>query len=216
MKKSLSLLLVLLLTLLALPTGIGSLNTPAMAVEPTIVQIAAGSGHSLALFSDGSLYAWGDNKYGQLGDGTNIDRNTPKSIGTGYTAIADGLALKGNTLYAWGNNWYGQLGDGTNIDRNTPTEVKFPPEVKPAPPVEVTGIKLNKSQMSISVGESFTLKATISPSNATNKKVSWSSSNTMIVTVSSSGVVKGIKKGSATITAKTSNGKKATCVIKVK
>jgi len=80
-----------------------------------IVQIAAGGVHSLALFSDGSLYAWGANKYSQLGDGTNIDRNMPVKIGTGYTAITVGVnfALKGNILYALGGNGSGPVKIGT-------------------------------------------------------------------------------------------------------
>ena len=105
--------------------GTGLLS--AHAEGPRIVQIAAGWNHSLALFSDGSLYTWGYNKNGQLGDGTTTSRNTPTLIGTGYTSIAAGynlsLALKGNELYAWGENDYGQLGDGTTTDRNTPTPI---------------------------------------------------------------------------------------------
>ena len=79
------------------------------------------------MLSDGSLYTWGANKEGQLGDGTNTNKNTPVKIGTGYTAIAAGwfhsLALKGNALYAWGDNKYGQLGDGKNINQNTPVQI---------------------------------------------------------------------------------------------
>lgn len=86
------------------------------------------SGHSLALKSDGTLWAWGYNHYGQLGDGTNTDRNTPVQIGSGYAAISAGgahtLALKvDGTLWAWGDNAGGQLGDGTNESRNLPTEI---------------------------------------------------------------------------------------------
>jgi len=97
---------------------------PAPATKPTIVQIAAGGNHSLALFSDGSLYAWGDNRFCQLGDGTNISNNKPVLIGTGFTKIAAGgwhsLALKGSSLYAWGYNANGEIGDGTIINKNTP------------------------------------------------------------------------------------------------
>lgn len=82
--------------------------------------------------------------------------------------------------------------------------------------IAATGISLNKSSVSVNKGSSTTLKATVSPSNATNKTVTWSSSNTSVATVSSSGVVKGVKAGTATITAKTHNGKKATCKVTVK
>ena len=110
---------------LGLP-GIGGVGSIAAEAEASrIVQIAAGAYHSLALFSDGSLYAWGWNSDGQLGDGTTDDRSTPVLIGTGYTAIAAGyyhsLALKGSALYAWGLNAIGQLGAGDWSSRSTPT-----------------------------------------------------------------------------------------------
>ena len=80
--------------------------------------------------------------------------------------------------------------------------------------VEVTGITLSATELSMTVGDSHTLTATVSPSNATDKTVSWQSSNSSIAEVSSSGVVKGIGAGSATITA-TAGGKSATCVVTV-
>jgi alpha-tubulin suppressor-like RCC1 family protein len=85
-------------------------------------------GHSLALKSDGTLWAWGNNAYGQLGDGTNTDRNSPVQIGSGYSAISAGdqfsLALKTDgSLWAWGRNYYGQLGDGTNTNKNVPVMI---------------------------------------------------------------------------------------------
>ena len=81
--------------------------------------------------------------------------------------------------------------------------------------VEVTGITLTSTELSLAVGESHTLTATVSPSNATDKTVSWQSSNSSVADVSSSGVVKGVSAGSATITA-TAGGKSATCVVTVK
>src|SRR3990170_328103 len=85
-------------------------------------QIAAGSYHTLAIKSDGTLWAWGYNYYGQLGDGASGGGNyktTPVQIGTGtnWSQIAAGgyhtLAIKSDgTLWAWGN-YYGQLGDAT-------------------------------------------------------------------------------------------------------
>ncbi len=83
------------------------------------------------------------------------------------------------------------------------------------PTVEVTGISLNRTSASLTVGGTVTLTATVTPSNATNKTVTWSSSNTSVATVSSSGVVTAKAAGAATITAKTNNGKTATCVVSV-
>ena len=82
--------------------------------------------------------------------------------------------------------------------------------------VAVTGISLNKSSVSLaSAGATYTLVATISPSNATNKGVTWSSSNTAVATVSSSGVVTAVSNGTATITAtaKGDTSKKATATV---
>lgn len=81
--------------------------------------------------------------------------------------------------------------------------------------VDVTGISLNKTSTTLKVGSSETLTYTITPSNATNKNVTWSSSNTNVATVSN-GMITGINEGTATITVKTNNGKTANCVVTVK
>lgn len=83
-------------------------------------------------------------------------------------------------------------------------------------PISVTGVSLNKSSMSLLIGGTEKLTATVSPSNATNKDVMWSSSNTSIATVDSNGNVSGIKVGTAVITVKTEDGgKTATCAVTV-
>ena len=79
-----------------------------------------------------------------------------------------------------------------------------------------TSVKLNKTAVTLNNGKSYTLKATISPSDTTNKTLKWYTSNDEVVTVSSKGVIKAVGKGEATITVKTSNGKKATCKVTVK
>ena len=81
--------------------------------------------------------------------------------------------------------------------------------------VPITSISLKKTNISLSVNESYTLKATISPSSATNKAITWSSSDRSVATVSSGGKVTGKKVGSATITATTSNGLTATAEVNV-
>ena len=78
----------------------------------------------------------------------------------------------------------------------------------------VTSIELNRSSLSLEVEDTYTLKATITPSNATNRTISWSSSNTRVATVSSSGKVTARGEGTATITAKAEN-KKATVKVTV-
>jgi uncharacterized protein YjdB len=80
--------------------------------------------------------------------------------------------------------------------------------------IPVSSISLNKTSLTLTEGESETLTATVNPDNATDKKVSWSSSNTKIATVDSDGKVTAVKAGSATITAKAGD-KTATCMVTV-
>ncbi len=94
-----------------------------------------------------------------------------------------------------------------------PTEYQFRVE---APTVKAGKVKLNKKTLTLKKGKKASLKATISPKNTTNKKLKWSSSKPKIASVTQKGVVKGLKKGKATITVKTVNGKKATCKVQVK
>jgi len=103
-----------------------------------IVAISTGYNHSLALKSDGTVWSWGDNEYGKLGDGTAVDKTTPVQVKggesgeeflTNIVAISAGddhsLALKvDGTVWAWGNDGNGQLGDGTTVDKTTPVQVK--------------------------------------------------------------------------------------------
>ncbi len=82
--------------------------------------------------------------------------------------------------------------------------------------IGVEGVELNKSSITLSKGKTKTLKATIEPSNATIKDVTWSSSDKSIATVDKNGKVTAVKKGTATITCKTKQGGyKATCKVKV-
>lgn len=101
-------------------------------------KIAPGGSHTLAIKNDGTLWAWGNNFHGALGDGTFTNRNTPVQIGTdaNWRDISANeevnatpksnfsLAIKTDgTLWAWGNNNYAQLGIGTPGNYNTPVQV---------------------------------------------------------------------------------------------
>ena len=83
--------------------------------------------------------------------------------------------------------------------------------------VAVTGVTLNKSDLSLESGASETLTATVAPADATNKKVTWKSSDAAVATVDANGKVTGVKAGEATITVTTEDGgKTATCKVTVK
>jgi len=106
-------------------------NEAFTAISGRWVNPNAGMSYSLSLKTDGTLWTWGDNGYGQLGDGSNMTRTTPRQIGilfdwTDNISVGDAhtIALKNNgTLWAWGKNDYGQLGDGTTNNRKTPRQV---------------------------------------------------------------------------------------------
>lgn len=90
------------------------------------------------------------------------------------------------------------------------------PAPNPTTNVAVESITLSRSSVSINKGNTYTLKATINPSSATDKTLNWTSSNRRIATVDKNGKVKAVAKGTATITVTSKNGKKATCKVTVK
>ena len=96
-----------------------------------ITAISAGSGHIVALRSDGTIWAWGSNGGGQLGDGTTTDRTRPVQVSNlnNVTAISARwnhvMALRSDgTVWVWGGNSFGQLGDGTRTNRSTPIQMR--------------------------------------------------------------------------------------------
>ncbi|WP_026189351.1 RCC1 domain-containing protein [Salinispora mooreana] len=101
----------------------------------TVTAVAAGHDHSLAVTSAGTALAWGDNRFGQLGDETTTDSITPVEVslpaGATVTAIAAGddhsfAVTSAGTALAWGDNDRGELGDGTTTRRSTPVPVSLP------------------------------------------------------------------------------------------
>lgn len=107
-----------------------------------------------------------------------------------------------------------------NPSSTTPTVTSSTPS--PSTPVAgsgvaASGVALDKKVATVNVGKKVTVKATVTPANAENKTLAWTSSNTKIATVSN-GVVKGVKAGRVIITAKTTDGSNisATCTVTVK
>jgi alpha-tubulin suppressor-like RCC1 family protein len=103
------------------PDNVGYLNS--------ITAIMGGESHNFAVKSDGSVWAWGGNAMGQLGDGINSDSYTPVQVsglisvqamgGRGYHSL---VVKSDNTVWAWGYNSSGQLGNGTATSSNVPVQ----------------------------------------------------------------------------------------------
>ena len=92
------------------------------------VNMSASTSHTIATKNDGSLWAWGYNSYGQLGDGTTTNKTTPIKIMDNVVSTSasryHSLAIKNDgSLWAWGRNSYGQLGDGTTTNKTTPVKI---------------------------------------------------------------------------------------------
>ena len=121
----------------------------------------------------------------------------------GKTTTID-LYTSGNGISDWAPD------DGNANEMLVQTEVEIPK-------VAVSGITLNNSTLSLTTGQNFTLQAMLSPSNATNKEVTWESSDAGVAAVSKDGVVTAKKAGKATIVAKAADesGKYASCVVTV-
>ena len=110
-------------------------NVPAKVVLPEgkrAVSLSSGSSHTCASMEDGDVLCWGGNDFGQLGDGTVVERLIPVSVDLGEGDLAAGISagashtcarLVDNRVVCWGANAFGQLGDGTTLDRITPVDV---------------------------------------------------------------------------------------------
>ena len=112
-------------------TGYHGVDTPVAInkLSTGVTVIAGGASHALAI-QNGSIYAWGNNGQGELGNGSTINSATPvavQDLSSGVTAIAGGnlfsLAVKNGGVYSWGYNNVGQLGDGTTNNEVVPEQI---------------------------------------------------------------------------------------------
>ncbi len=101
-----------------------------MQAQCTWSSVSGGRFHSAGIESNGSLWTWGRNLTGQLGDSTYLDKNIPTAVGADkdWQLVSCGgehtVAIKSDgSLWAWGANWTGQLGDGTFDDKNVPVRI---------------------------------------------------------------------------------------------
>jgi len=122
----------------------------------TVVDFSISNEHTVALTSDGQIYAWGRNESGQLGDGTNIASTLPVAVRTVGTPFAGKKAVQvvaggwegahslalgiDGTVYSWGRNLNGQLGDQTTNDTTIVTFAKINFNSSPTPPLKAMAI----------------------------------------------------------------------------
>ena len=151
-----------------------------------------------------------------------VESNLKESGFTYFSTPYDtATANEGESLYSGdGKNWYeinGLKVGYTAVLANTNVCIKaFTKYSNPAPTtIAVTGVELDKNSITLNEGETETLTATVLPTNATNKNVTWTSSNNAVAKISN-GVVTAVSEGTATITVTTEDGNHtATCQVTV-
>ena len=100
-----------------------------MIIDANVTEIACGYRSSYALKEDGSLWSWGHNGHGRLGDGTESKRNMPLKVVdsnvSSISCVADHVLFlkKDGSAWAFGNNWDGRIGDGTGAHRSIPVKI---------------------------------------------------------------------------------------------
>jgi len=207
--------------------SIGLTNTPIRVTGVTNVKaLAAGRTHSVALKSDGTVWTWGNNTYGQLGSGSTggSDRYLPGKVNNLTNVIAldtfynHTVVLKTDgTVWTWGANTNGQLGDGTTVDWPAPLQVRHASGTFFKALEPVTGVTVSPASVTLTVGKTTTLKPVFKPAKPSDVAVSWTSNKPAVATVSNKGVVTAKAAGTATITVKTADGgKTAKCTVTVK
>ncbi|XP_077231669.1 ultraviolet-B receptor UVR8-like isoform X2 [Tasmannia lanceolata] len=128
----------------------------------SVSQISGGWRHTMALTTEGKLYGWGWNKFGQVGVGDNVDHCSPVQVKFPHEQIVVQVSCgwrhtlavtEGQSIFSWGRGTSGQLGHGDSIDRNTPKAIEA---------LSMDGS--SSQQIESSKVESFSGKVWVSPS----------------------------------------------------
>ena len=112
-------------------TGSGNINSPILIGALTDwLELSVGDYHSLAIKTNGTLWAWGNGGIGRLGDGTTANKSSPIQVGalTNWSQVAGGGSITGaikndGTLWTWGYGGYGRLGNNSLISRSSPVQI---------------------------------------------------------------------------------------------
>lgn len=167
--------------------------------QPKNVAVTVGQPAAFTVAATGSNLAY---RWQQSTDGGNTWTDITGATGENYTTAATTMNMNGCQYRCV------VKGDGGEVVSNAATLT--------VNPVPVTGVTLDKNTLVLFTGESATLTATVAPENATDKTVTWVSSNPAIVTVDGSGHVKAVAAGTANITVTTTDGNKtAVCAVTV-
>ena len=174
-------------------------------INAITVRLKASSASS---WSKVNLYYWADGVASPAWPGITINRDADGW----YSHTFDASVTSVNIIWNDGNN---QTADITNVTESTCYSLKSTSgktigvnvvECQAAAPISVTGVSLNKKTLQMVVGNTATLTASVLPANASNKSVTWTSSNTATATVSSTGTISAKAEGVTTITCKTVDG----------
>ncbi len=186
--------------------GVAYTTTPAGAYQLTV---EAGSSSGTYSLKNGSNYLYWTS-------GNSLATNATKSANTSWSITFS----NGNATIKNAKDNSRVIGWNASSPRfacytSSQTAVQLYKKVTAVQTVAVTGVSLNQTSLTLTAGNSETLTATVSPNNATDKTITWSTSNPSVATVSN-GKVTAVAEGSAIITVTTNDGKKtATCNVKV-
>jgi alpha-tubulin suppressor-like RCC1 family protein len=195
------------------------------------VAVSGGGVHTCAVLRDGTAWCWGENEFGQIGDGTTNTALTPSRVIGLSTAVGVSAgwrhacaALADGSVRCWGQNEFGQLGDGTVTNSSTPVATRGI-----ASATAVTAGWWHHSCARLADGTvqcwgtnewgqfgNGTTTGSTSPVTMGDTGVLWTSSNTAVATIDSTGRATGTGAGATTISATDQSGTSASTVLTVR